>query len=244
MKPEQLITLPKRGIRIIPPQETQANMKLANEGQKVTWSWEEKTRLKQLINCSILEKRYPTREDGARFMRDEVDYDRREELLCMAHELTNHIISSWKRINPNTEIAVILFGSVAKGLVKKADHPDPSNIDLAVIGDISDEERTELYDRIRPKRKDVQRRIIANNPHISPEIKQKAIENQYVDRNENFGNAGVFIQTPEKVKKNNYSVGITYIKSNAQTLYDPSGIWQEIEKETLGFVGGKKKVAV
>lgn len=244
MKPEFLISLPKRGLRVIPPAETEANMRLARLRQRVTWSLEEKARLKQLIGCSILEKRYPTREDGEKFMRDEVDYNRREELLRMAHELTSHIIASWDIINPDKDIAVILFGSVAKGLVKKADHPDPSNIDLAVIGDISNEERVELYDRIRSKRKDIQRRIIKNNPNISPEVKQRAIENQYVDRKENLGNAGVFIQTPEKVKKNDYSAAMIYIRSNAHALYDPSGIWHRIENETLEFLGGRKKLAI
>lgn len=228
--PEFLITLPRRGLKIIPPPETQENMRLARSGQKVFWTPEEKTRLRELISCTILEKRYPTKEDGQKFMAQDVDYGRREELLSMALELTNCIVSSWQTINPQKDIAIILFGSIAKGLVKKPTHPNPSNVDLAVIGDFTPEERDRLFDGIRCKRGEIQQKIISGNPNIDPSER-------------NPGNAGVFIQTPNKLSNNDFSATRIYVRSNAQALYDPAGIWKNIEKKALAHFAEMKKLS-
>lgn len=230
--PEYLITLPKRGLRVTPPHETQTNMRLARSGQKVSWSPEEKTRLRELINCTILKKRYPAKEDGDRFMKEDVDYERREELRCMANELVGCIVSSWRTINPQKDIAIILFGSIAKGLVKRPDHPNPSNVDLAVIGNFTPEEKSELFDGIRFKRKEIQQRTINGNTNIDPSER-------------NPGNAGVLIQTPDKLIVNDFSATRIYIRSNAQPLYDPAGIWKKIERRALEhFAGTDKLLAV
>lgn len=227
--PEFLITLPRRGLRIIPPSETQENMRLVRSGQRVSWTPEEKTRLQQLIKCTILEKRYPTREDGQKFMAQDVDYERREVLLSMALELTSCIVNSWQAINPQKDIAIILFGSIAKGLVKRPSHPNPSNVDLAVIGDFTPEERDKLFDGIRCKRGEIQQKIIDGNPNIDP-------------AETNPGNAGVFIQTPAKLTGNNFSATRVYVRSNAQALHDPAGIWKNIEKKALAHFAEMKKL--
>lgn len=203
----------------MPPKETRDNMRRARLGEIVFWSSEEKTRLQQVINCGILAKRYPNSQEGARFM-NEIDYKWRDMLEIMAQELTNEIVFKWHKINATKDIAVVLFGSVAKGLVKRPDHPDPSNIDLSVIGNINIYERERLFDAIRPRRKEIQRRITANC---------SAIETG----KPNPGNAGVSIQNIEKLKKDCYEPARRYVASNAYALYDPSGIWKEIETEAL-----------
>ena len=74
-------------------------------------------RLRQITNDGTLRRRYPDPDEGRDFM-DEIDFDRRNKLLGMAQEANHKIIEEWKGINPDKNIAVILFGSVAKGLVK------------------------------------------------------------------------------------------------------------------------------
>lgn len=217
-----LITIPQRGLKIIPPEETQKKMQMAKQGIKVEpYSEEEKYRLKKMINCRILKRRYPTKEDGQAFMKD-VDLEWRDQLLDMAYELTETIVQSWRKINTNSDIAVLLYGSVAKGLTKKPTHEDPSNIDMAVIGNIGDCERLDLYDAIRPKRQEIQQRILAKCPVVnSDEI--------------NPGNAGVTIQDLSRIR-NNYYYGVrSYIAAGAKTLYDESGIWRNIEMEAIAF---------
>lgn len=227
MSKELLITLPKRGIKIVPFPETIEKMERARRGERVgPWSEEEKLRLKLLTRCGILENRYSTPEEGKEFMKV-VDYERRKELLGMACELTDCIIDKWGIINPGKNIAVVLFGSIAKGLVKKSDHSDPSNIDLTVIGMFSPEEKELLFNEIRPKRTEIQERILKDCPNAADRAGLCV------------GNAGVHIQCPEKLIKNNYSGALEYIKSKATPLYDPSGIWRNLEKEALDFYKNK-----
>lgn len=229
---QNLITIPKRGLRVIAPEHTQQVMELARkhkkEGTRFTdeekatlWPENEKARLYLMKQCGILAKRYPKPEQGRRFM-ENVDYERRKELLEKAVHLSESIVSSWKEINPDKPIAIILFGSVAKGLVKQTQNPDPSNIDLAVMGDINPEERERLMENIRPHRKTVQEWILQKVPFInSPE--------------RNPGNAGVIVQNSEKVKKDNLEPAKNYITSGAIALYDPEGIWKELETQALNI---------
>lgn len=218
-----LITIPKRGIKIIPPEETAQKMAAARRGERVgEWSQEEKTRLQLLIESSIMKKRYPTSEDGKQFM-EWVDYERRKELFSYAEDLSNHIVGKWKEVNPEQEIAIVLYGSTTRGLVKNPEHPDPSNIDMAVIGEISEEERLALFDAIRPKRHEIQEKILCSCKNIAPE---------YISQ---CGNAGVHVQHINKLKVNNYCTTFEYIKARAVALYDPASIWGQIELEALNL---------
>lgn len=220
-----VITLFRRGIKLVPPLETQENMRLIQDGfkGKVQWSLEEKVRLRQIMTCPILERRYPTHEEGQRFM-ERVDPDRRNELYGLAVDLTEHIVSSWKRINPDKDIAVILYGSIAKGLVKKKDDPDPSNVDLAVLGDFTEEEREKLFDEIRCRRQEI-------GEILTKECTLIAEDNRGVKG----GNAGVNIQNIEKLTKSKYGEVIKYVRSCAFALYDPANIWANLENEALGL---------
>lgn len=223
-----LITLPRRGLRVIPPQETQQNMLRARAGEIVRWSDNEKRRLKLMINCSILEKRYPTPQAGEDFMQ-QVNYEWGEELLGMANEATEEIVNQWQKINPNKNIAVLLYGSVAKGLVKTPDNPDPSNIDMAVIGDINSAERNLLFDAIRPKREEIQNRILNNCPIVDSD-------------EQNPGNLGIAIQATSKLTNNNFGQARGYITAGAKILHDSAGIWQKIEQDALAQMDQLKKL--
>ncbi len=230
-RPKQhLISLPKRGLRVIAPEYTQQVMALARrhmeEGTRYTeeekqdlWPDTEKTRIQVIKQCGTLAKRYPNPQAGKSFM-NTIDYERREELLDKAHNLSEDIVSSWQAINPDAPIAIILFGSVAKGLVKRTEHPNPSNIDIAVIGDISSSDREKLMDEIRPQRKSVQEWILERVPFIST---QEA----------NPGNAGVCVQNIAKLRSDNYEPVVNYIASGAIALHDPSGLWKDLETEAL-----------
>lgn len=220
-----LISLPQRGLRIMPPEETRRNMEAARGGQIVTWSPEERARLRMLVNCTILAKRHPTPKDGVKYM-ESVDYSRREQLLEMAVDMKETIVESWREINPSQEIAVLLYGSIVKGLVRRGDHPDPSNIDLSVIGTIADSERDELFDSIRSKRCQIQQQILTACPMVESSEK-------------NPGNAGVIIQDVSKLVKGGYGVAKSYITACATPLYDPTGIWRDIEMQTLRAVSQK-----
>lgn len=221
MGKEFLITIPQRGLKVIPPTETQANMRIAKEGGIAHWSQEERARLYLLTHCRILEKRHPKPVDGKTYM-ESVDMERREYLLSLANELSRTIADEWHRISPDSEVAVILYGSVAKGLTRGTNHPDPSNIDLSVVGNISDEEKTQLFNRIRQKRTETQKKILEGYGNVE-------------SSEQNPGNAGVIIQNIDKLRKERYGVARTYIAGGAIALYDPAGIWKAVEEEALKY---------
>lgn len=185
------------------------------------WSNHEKARIRLMMNNSIFQRRYPSYEEGRSFM-DHVDDQRREELFSYAEEVTEHIVFQWEKINPSKPIAVVLFGSVATGLVKRIDHPNPSNIDLAVIGEFSEEERVQLFTGIREKRDEIQTRVLQRCSKIDSDEK-------------NPGNVGVFIQQTQKLVNDGYKCALEYLSSNATVLYDPENIWKPIEEQALAF---------
>lgn len=191
---------------------------IENEGE-YKLSDEESERLRQIINDGTLKRRYPTPNDGREFMSD-IDFDRRDHLLGMAYEASNKIVEEWRRINPDKDVAVILFGSVAKGLVKNPDHKDPSNIDMAVIGDITDDESEKLFDAIRPYRTSIQEKILIDCVEVESE-------------DINPGNLGVLIQHTDKLTNGHYSGAAAHIMAGAFPLHDPQNIWTGIEHYAL-----------
>lgn len=206
-----------RGIEVLVPPQSGNQQPPHLEGE----------RLAVIAEDPITKKRYPRYESGARCM-DNVDYKRRQDLLRHAISLSDHIRTKWQEINPHKPIAVVLFGSVARGLTRGAHHPDPSNIDLSVIGDFTNEETDNLYNAIREKRNVIQKSILE---------KCQAIYSQ----EDNPGNAGVHIQTIEKVKNSVYGDALRIIGSSGYALYDPEQIWHNIETEALTFSREKRQ---
>lgn len=241
------MSISRRGLRIIPPeyvgnvmararQHKRDGTRWSEEEKRSLWPVGERARIRAITSCKILQQRYPSPSDGKRFM-ESVDYQRREELLGYAKELTGEIVSSWESINPEKPIAVIIFGSVAKGLVKDCHNGDPSNIDLAVIVEIRGQEemnefrlqREMLLDAIRDKRHEIQQRILAPCPKVNS-----------IDKNP--GNAGVFVQDISKLEKGNYGSARNYISSGAIALHDPARIWARVEEKALQAAAKKFKL--
>ncbi|MFA5932839.1 MAG: hypothetical protein WCV81_01075 [Microgenomates group bacterium] len=168
---------------------------------------EECQRLKILVDDPHMKKRFPTPNSGRQYMYS-VDLNWRQYLYAEAQKMTSHIVDEAKRLDLNN-FAVLLFGSVAKGLTRDKYHDDPSNVDLTVIGDFTENTRNELFDYIRPYRAQGGERI--------------------------HNNIGVHIQNLEKLTRNNYNEALTYIGSLARPLHDPSGIWQKIEHDAIEY---------
>ena len=184
---------------------------------------EQLTAKMELVSLAgTLKSRFPDPQSGEGFM-TQVDPDRGETLKGYATELTEEIVSSWQNIAPEKPIAVVLFGSVARGLVKSQMHTDPSNIDLSVMGDINEEEREKLFDLIRPQRVSTQEKILKDCPDVQTgEL--------------NPGNAGVHIQHVDKLRKNGFhSTLYWYIASSAQALHDPDNVWGQLESDALDY---------
>lgn len=216
---EQMFWVHTRGlIETLSPDATANISQAINRGEEIPKK--ESTRLQIMINDPILTKRHPLPKNGEIFM-SQVDYSRRDSLLPLAQELSSHIVGLWQTINPSKEIAVLLYGSIARGLVKKADNPSPSDIDLTVIGDFTEKERVELRNRAQEKREEIKSRILEDCTNVT--------DDAWAD----IRYAGTLVQNIEKLTKNNFSDAIQYVASGTQALYDPSGIWAKIENEAI-----------
>lgn len=201
---EQMFWVHTRGIIVsLPPDATESIGKAHANGEEMHPN--DQRRLNVINNDGILKKRYPSTKDGEEYM-NSIDMEWREVLYSKADSISTQIVEEAKKMGKE-DIAILLFGSVAKGLVRKQDHADPSNIDLTIIGQFTDKEREELLNRIRPIR-DKEREEIRNN-------------------------VGVFIQTPDKLRNSNYGAVFMYIGSSARALYDPKSIWSNLQEEAL-----------
>jgi len=176
----------------------------------------ESARFRIITNDHILKTRFPNPDDGVKLM-GQVDTERREELLRYAYEITPRIVEEWGKINPNEPIAVVVYGSVAKGLVKPKDHNDPSDLDMSVIGTITEKERRELLEASIPHRERIQQQM-----GITP---QEGIK---------YPTLSCFkVRDTKILLSDNYSLAKKLIASSTFATYDPSGILQEIESEVL-----------
>lgn len=200
-----------RGVEVLLPPHAVSQQ----AGQNV----KESERLWLILNDGTLKKRYPSPKDGLSYMQT-VCYERRDALLSLAYEATDTFVKTWQEINPNKPICVVLFGSVAKGLTKYVEHNDPSNIDIAIIGEFTPEETDQFYDAIRPYREKIRQRILEDCKDVHSE-------------EENPGNLGVSIQHISKLSNGHYSGMVNYLGSSAFPLYDPYNMWETIESDAL-----------
>lgn len=201
---EQFFWVHNRGVRVaLPPESTSKISKASILGQGVPE--EEVQRLKVITHDPILRKRYPADSDGQEYMQS-VCANWRNELLSRAQSISCEIAHQAESMRKRPT-AIILFGSVARALTKYKGHEDPSNIDLAVIGHFNDSERTELFDRIRPVRESMAGEI--------------------------GNNVGVIVQDVQAVRNNDFDSALIYIGSSATALWDPEGLWAQIEKDAL-----------
>lgn len=220
---DAVITLPRYGIQVLAPDETYQNIRTAKSRAVVTpdsihWSPEEKMKLQLMKECGILGNRFPTPDEGKKFM-ESVDYRRHAELLRYATEFSAHIASQWNHIDPNNGIAIIVYGSVARGLVKPVNHESPSDIDLAVIGSFNEDQREELFESVKEKREEIAAQLVGDCPNHDAEL-----WNRYV---------GLKIQDISKLSNNTFGATLNYIKSGARQLHDPKKIWLNLEQTAL-----------
>ncbi len=236
---DRRITHPHAGIRVVAPapvREVLSSIRQRTtiiDGQRVhtplnpseresLWTPEHKARIQLMLASKITARRYPERRLGEIFM-DQVDTGRHIELLDMADSMSDHIVSKWRTIDPQEDIAVVLFGSVATGLVKSRLHPDPSNIDLAVVGNFTQETTTALLNAVREERTALGERIRSTCPNVDRTLDPLP------------GNVGVFVQRPEVLTKDHYGEARVYLASGAYALHDPAGIWAGIDKGAIEY---------
>lgn len=216
---EQMYWIHSRGVAItLPPPITEKISGPISRGECVDPI--QYHRLYLIENNSILKKRLPQDTDGERYMY-RVDLKWRERLLEEVQKIAFVIKKSVKEVTgfSDEDFAIILFGSVARGLCRNSSDEDPSNIDISVIGDFSDLDRGEIFERIRPDREKGGERI--------------------------GNNIGIFLQTKEKLAKDNYSSVIQFIGACGYALHDPGNIWHNIETEALmsSIIKANKKIS-
>jgi len=236
---DRRITHPHAGIRMIAPapvREVLASIKQRTaviDGQRVhtpldpsqrttLWTPELKARIQLMLGNRITARRYPERQIGESFMH-EVDTERHIELLGLADRMSDHIVSEWQKIDPQKDIAVVLFGSVATGLVKSRLHPDPSNVDLAVVGDFNQEATTSLLNAIKSERTAIGEEIRSTCPNVDRTLDPLP------------GNVGVFVQRPQILTNDHFGEARVYLASGAYALHDPAGIWAEIDRGAIEY---------
>lgn len=211
---EQIMWLPDRGLTVTLPPDSVRHF----SPDKTRTSVLETTRYKLISHDHILKTRHPTPDAGEQYMAS-TDLSWRETLYFLATDVANFIVAQAREMgliknlrdaqtrNEDNDIAVLMFGSVAKRLSRTQEHQDPSNIDLAIIMPTSEGQKEEMFDRIRAKRAEVTAEI--------------------------GNNVGVHIQSANTIRQEDYSPATEYIKSSTRALYDQSRIWQTIEAEAL-----------
>lgn len=241
--------LPREGVVVELPSDCSLGIDICPDTGTVKIDPIVRARLNMITHDTILANRYPTREHGERFM-EQISPQWRDRLFDQAKIVTQTVINSCQSIDQE-RIAVILFGSVAKNLVKPPTHPDPSNIDLAVIGFFSKTEKDQLLGLVKPVRRAVTEYINAVESReikegesfeekkiivADPVIKCEPVDDSSMPNQSLVGcRVGVFFQTPETVRCNGYDVAREYVTSCAKALHDPYYIWREIEHEAIAY---------
>lgn len=206
---EQMYWLPRRGVIVtLPPHVTR---EIAGPISR----WEDITpaaghRLALLDKESILKKRFPNSEIGNDY-RNRVDMVWRGALLHEAMYMAYAIKEAVKQVTgfAEEEFAILLFGSIARGLSRSRQDADPSNLDITVIANFTEDQREQVFYIIRPNRERGRERI----------------------RN----NIGVCLQTPSKFTNDHYALTLELIGSCAQPLHDPGNLWGQLEQEALEY---------
>ncbi len=168
-------------------------------------------RLSIIETDPILKKRHAESGEGCNYGNNymsRVNLEWRETLLKEANLMARVIRNSAVELGfADEEFAIILFGSIPRGLSRTRTDEDPSNIDLSLIGNFSDYDREAILNRIKPTRDEIGGKI--------------------------GNNTGVFVQSGDRLKRENYQPVVQFIGACAEPLHDPGGIWQRLEKEAL-----------
>ncbi len=236
------VYLPERGILVELPNHLAQSIQVCPDTGNVSMDPAQRAFVRSVMNNTILRNRFPGREDGAFFM-ESVSPEWREFLMKKAYEMSDVIVNA-NRDQANRDIAVLLFGSVARNLVKRRNYHDPSNIDLAVVGKFeSEQEVNDLYDSIRPARVRISSEITRGEKCSCCSVEnydpQKCRANKVGSPAAgpyDFPRVGVSIKTADQAKKSGYINARVWLSGCAKPLYDAQGVWKEIEEEALNFL--------
>ncbi|EKD91496.1 MAG: hypothetical protein ACD_30C00003G0007 [uncultured bacterium] len=226
------IYLHERGVLVdLPPQLAQNIFSDPDQGEFYMGEVE-KQRLKAILKDPILKKRYPDYSDGDRYM-DGVSPQWRDRLMGWSHEMTEAIKDACLDIGID-RFGVILHGSVAKNLAKQRTDADPSNIDLAVIGDISVDEGEEIKNIIRGARERITTRIRVAESCRCVGLRCVCASEVSLSKPSNpIERVGVLVQDIETLRKNDYYQARMFMSSCARVMYDPFDLWKALELEAV-----------
>lgn len=242
--------IPRRGLLVELPQSCAQDIKFSSETGNAVLDPMTREQLKNIMNCPILRARYPHVEDGEKFM-NSISPQWRDGLLKEAKTMGAAIKTAFWTIGKKS-FATILYGSVAKNLVKSLIHPDPSNVDIVVIGDFDTQEKLEIMDLIRPTRQEITTNIKAKEMcrcesvmcYCYADLAERYLRQATTSLRDSDGKIvsysseliermGIILHPTDSLRGNGYGLAREYVASCARPLYDPENIWGEIENEAI-----------
>jgi hypothetical protein len=235
--PNELISIPRRGLRHALPESVDTKVRDFRVGSflhrdvyrrvRPQWSSDDLVRFDLILNSSVLAQRFPHPDAGRKLM-GVVDYNYRNELFGYSLDMSKIIQNAIYTMPSYFDkyYAILLFGSIPRGLVKRPGYFDPSNIDIAVIGNFNSSERDYIFDHIRQDRHDLQDYMLRQNKMWRMPFEQRC-------------NVGVHIQDQGKITGNSFSTALQYISSCAYPLYDNYHVWSEIESDAIAYYNKK-----
>lgn len=244
IEPTKSLYLLDRGVVVELPSTCARNITVCTDG-KVVLDPMGKVQMAMISGDTILGNRYQSFQEGDEYM-ERVSPEWRRRLLEKAGVVTEATIEACSLVDKK-QATILLYGSLAKNLAKKRTDEDPSNIDIAVIGDFDWMEKMQVLGLIRPVRELVTAQI-KTCEKCRDEMNGCPCQNWTSDQYQNYdtvdisqesspiGRVNVIIQTPEVVRKQGYGVARNYIASCAKVFYDPENLWEKIENEAIAYV--------
>ena len=119
-------------------------------------------------------------------------------------------------------------------MAKQRTDADPSNIDLAVIGDISVDEGEEIKNIIRGARERITTRIRVAESCRCVGLRCVCASEVSLSKPSNpIERVGVLVQDIETLRKNDYYQARMFMSSCARVMYDPFDLWKALELEAV-----------
>lgn len=251
--------LPDRGLIVELPPSCAQGIFIDPKSDRAEIDPMTKAQLNVVINDPILRNRYPSPEEGEKYM-DKVSPQRRDELLEKARLITEGIkVACWSR--GEEYFAVILYGSLARNLARHRVDEDPSNVDVVVIGNFTFQKGREILSSIRPLRQKLATEIKTSRQCMCETIQcgcSDRLARRYFDdvtasyRNE-YGRLtenpsvlveglDVVVQSEDTIRSSGYGLARDYMAACARPLYDKFNLWEKIENEAIVYLQLPPKV--
>lgn len=246
------IYIPDRGVAVALPEKCAAKSYIDPVAKQVTSNdLMESYRIGGIRSDSILAKRYPNPEVGWRYMAavsTEWGAKLTDDAIKMGQELAEASRSMGK-----DQFAVVLYGSTARGLVKCPKHRDPSNIDMAIIGDFNLDERSSVLDKVRPLRESISSQILIEEKSRSCSCqgeyagedahgfvtatysKEPGSECNQTDNG--FKRVGIHVMNIQAIRSDQYSGLRRIITACAYPIIEEGEMWATEEKIAIANIG-------